>query len=86
MIAPKFPKNETERQKAVDKFVTPIELSKEIYDDITSLVAIICKTPYAVISILDRDRNEFFSSYGIKINNTSRANSFCDPTILSDEE
>jgi signal transduction histidine kinase len=86
MIAPKLPLNETARQKAVDTYVKPTKLSKEIYDNITSLVAIICKTPYAVISILDHDRNEFYSSYGIKINNTSRAKSFCGHTILSDEE
>lgn len=86
MIAPKLPLNETARQKAVDTYVKPTKLSKEIYDNITSLVAIICKTPYAVISILDHDRNEFYSSYGIKIKNTSRAKSFCGHTILSDEE
>ncbi|MFT7351460.1 MAG: signal transduction histidine kinase [Flavobacterium sp.] len=86
MIAPKFPTNETARQKAVDTYARPTKLSKEIYDNITSLVAIICKIPYAVISILDQDRNEFYSSYGMKINNTSRAKSFCGHTILSEEE
>ncbi len=45
MIAPKFPTNETARQKAVDTYVRPTKLSKEIYDNITSLVAIICKIP-----------------------------------------
>lgn len=86
MIAPKLPINETARQKAVDTYVRPAELSQDVYDNITSLVAIICNTPYAVISILDYDSNKFFASYGIKINNTSRAQSFCGHTILSEEE
>jgi signal transduction histidine kinase len=86
MIAPKFPLNEAARQKAVNTYVKSTELSKEIYDNITSLVAVICNTPYAVISILDNDRNEFYSSYGIEVSSTSRDKSFCGHSILSDDD
>ena len=57
MIAPKFPENEKERQKEVDKYELLDTLPEESYDNITTLMAYICDTPISLITLLYRDRN-----------------------------
>lgn len=53
MIFPNLPENEKERQEAVNKYKNLNRLSKETYDNITSLVASICDMPVSLISIID---------------------------------
>ncbi len=84
MIYPQVPKNEKERQDAVNKYKNLKELSSESYDNITSLIATICDAPIALISIIDNDRNFFKSNYGLDIKENTRSMSFCGHSINSD--
>lgn len=86
MIFPNLPENEKERQEAVNKYKNLNRLSKETYDNITSLVASICDMPVSLISIIDEDRNIFKSNFGLKINENTRNFSFCGHAINDSEE
>ena len=52
------------------------------YDMITKIAAQICNVPASLITLLDRDRQWFKSSFGFKIQETPRAISFCNYSIL----
>ncbi|MBC7523857.1 MAG: GAF domain-containing sensor histidine kinase [Flavobacterium sp.] len=86
MEVPKFPYNEGQRQRAVDKYKTFNKLSKESYDNITSLVAHICEVPVALITLLDYDYNTFKSHYGIEEERLPREISFCAHAINYDDD
>lgn len=83
---PKLPENEKLRQEAVDKYKNLSGLSKQSYDNITSIIASICETPISLISILDYNKNIFKSNYGSKLTETSRDLSFCGHAIHSNDE
>ena len=51
-------------------------------DDLTNLVAFICGTPMAVVSLVDRDRQWFKSRHGVQQIQTPRDISFCQHAIL----
>jgi len=84
MISPRRPDNENERQKAVNKYNLLDTLPEERYDTITDLVAFICDTPIALITLLDDDRNFLKSHKGIPFNESPRSLSFCGHTILEE--
>lgn len=86
MIVPKLPENESERQKAVNKYKNLHSLSNESYDNITSLVASICNMPISLISIIDEDKNYFKSSFGLETEENLRSLSFCGHAINDSEE
>jgi signal transduction histidine kinase len=85
MIVPKLPENESERQKAVNKYKNLHSLSNESYDNITSLVASICNMPISLISIIDEDKNYFKSSFGLETEENLRSLSFCGHAINDSE-
>lgn len=86
MIVPKLPENESERQKAVNKYKNLHSLSNESYDNITSLVASICNMPISLISIIDEDKNYFKSTFGLETEENLRSLSFCGHAINDSEE
>ncbi|WP_019142282.1 sensor domain-containing phosphodiesterase [Noviherbaspirillum massiliense] len=51
------------------------------FDDLTALAATICKTPVAVISLLDEKRQWFKSSIGLDFSETSKELAFCAHTV-----
>jgi signal transduction histidine kinase len=85
MIAPEYPKNENERQLAVNKYQLLDTLPEESYDNITALMAYICDVPISLVTLLDRDRNFLKSHHGIPFNESPRAISFCGHAINSDD-
>lgn len=56
------------------------------YDDIVNLAALVCDTPYALISLIDRDRQWFKAAAGISgLTETSRDISFCAHALPRNE-
>lgn len=51
------------------------------FDSLASLVASICKTPMAIITLLDERRQWFKSKVGLDIDETPREIAFCDHAI-----
>ncbi len=86
MIAPQIPKNEYQRQKAVEKYELLDTLPEDSFDNITRLISYICDTPIALITLLDNDRNFLKSHLGIPFNESPREISFCGHAINADEE
>ncbi|PRP66438.1 GAF domain-containing sensor histidine kinase [Nonlabens agnitus] len=80
------PSNEKLRQQALEKYQILDSLPEDSYDDITRIIASICDTPIALISLLDNDRNFFKSKHGVELSEAPRDLSFCSHTIISDDD
>lgn len=79
-IAPKLP-NETARLAAVHRSGMLDTLPERPFDDVTALVAQICGTPIALISLIDADRQWFKSRIGFDVAETGRDIAFCAHAI-----
>jgi hypothetical protein len=58
---------------------------EERFDRITRLAASVFKVPMAIVSLVDRERQWFKSTYGLDITETSRETSFCAHAVASRE-
>lgn len=79
------PENDAERVQALRNLQlldTPYE---EEYDHIIGLAASIARTPIALFSLIDQDRQWFKAKLGLDSNGTPREQAFCDHAIRSDE-
>lgn len=79
----KKPNNNTivKRVKALKQYKIVDTLPEKEYDDISRLAALMCNTPIALITLLDEKRQFFKSHYGLDINETPIAHSFCTHAI-----
>jgi signal transduction histidine kinase len=80
------PTNESKRLEALRSLNILDTLPEKEYDQITQLVASICDTPVAMISLLDEDRQWFKSKVGTNHCETDRKYSFCNYAIASSED
>lgn len=80
------PKTESQRVSALKSLDILDTLPEEEYDQITKLVASICDTPVALISLLDDERQWFKSKVGIDYCDTDKQYSFCNLAIQSEDE
>ncbi|WP_026916090.1 GAF domain-containing sensor histidine kinase [Christiangramia portivictoriae] len=85
MITPGKPTNELQRLESLRELNIIDTLPEEAYDNITRLASYICKTPIAVVNMIDADRNFFKSSYGTDLKGSPRDVSFCGHTIIDPE-
>jgi PAS domain S-box-containing protein len=72
---------EQQRLTAVDRFM---HLDAGIIQDINEIVALvaeICQTPVALVTLLDKDTQWFKASVGTEVECTPRSVSFCNTTI-----
>jgi phosphoribosyl 1,2-cyclic phosphodiesterase len=58
---------------------------EERFDRITRLAAAIFKVPMALVSLVDRERQWYKSTYGVDVAETSREVSFCSHAVASQE-
>ena len=73
--------SEAERLAALEKYAI-LDTDPELaFDDLTLLASFICKTPIAMITLIDEHRQWFKSRIGISPSETSRDIAFCSAAI-----
>jgi hypothetical protein len=73
--------DETARQRVLDTYRVVDSLPEAAYDDIVALASILCDTPIALVSLVDRDRQWFKASRGLEATGTRRDEAFCNHAI-----
>src|SRR5256885_92792 len=84
MVAAK-PINEAGRIAALEKYAILDTDPEQSFDDFTLLASFVCRTPIALISLVDEDRQWFKSRVGIDASETSRDIAFCSTAILQSD-
>jgi GAF domain-containing protein len=79
------PANEEARLAALEKYAILDTDPEQSFDDLTLLASFVCKTPIALISLVDEDRQWFKSRVGIDASETSRDIAFCSTAILQSD-
>lgn len=79
------PEDEEDRLTALQRYNILDTDPEKGFDDLTFLATYICKTPIALVSLVDRDRQWFKSRVGLSVQETSREVSFCAHAILQRE-
>jgi len=79
-----IPADENERLQALRSYQILDSVPEQEYDDITRLASYICQAPTALITLIDQDRQWIKSQIGGDFEESSRADAFCNYTILSD--
>jgi len=79
------PANEEARLIALDKYAILDTDPEQSFDDLTLLASFVCKTPIALISLIDEDRQWFKSRVGMDASETSRDIAFCSTAILQSD-
>ncbi|MFD0750550.1 PAS domain S-box protein [Mucilaginibacter calamicampi] len=79
------PDIEAKRLAALNSYNVMDSLPEKEYDAITRLASYICQVPIALITLLDEERQWFKSSIGLDIDQTTRADAFCNYTILDND-
>lgn len=73
--------DESARQRALDQYRVLDTLPQAAYDDIVRVAAVVCDTPVALVSLIDRDRQWFKARMGVDDAQTPRSVAVCDSAI-----
>jgi GAF domain-containing protein len=75
--------NEADRLNALQEYLIENNEGQEKFKDLTQIAAALCQTKHAFITLLDKDRLIFLSSFGNILTEIDRRYSFGNKTILS---
>ena len=78
--------DEFARQRALDTYHVVDSLPELAFDDITRLASMLCDTPIALISLIDRDRQWFKSNAGMDAGEGRRDEAFCNHAIQAPDQ
>lgn len=73
--------DELARRRALDTYHVLDTMPEDAYDDIVRLAALLCDTPTALVSLIDRDRQWLKAKVGFELSQTPREVAFCDHAI-----
>jgi GAF domain-containing protein len=73
--------DESARQRVLDTYRVVDSLPEAAYRDIVSLASLLCDTPIALVSLVDRERQWFKASHGLAGTGTRRDEAFCSHAI-----
>lgn len=85
MKIPDIPSNEAERLELIHQLNILDTDPEEVYDGITYIASLICKTPISTITIVDKHRQWFKAIEGGKNRENPRIYSFCAHAILENK-
>lgn len=81
MGTPSMSTNDAARLAVLQKYAILDTEPEQAFDDLTLLASYVCKTPIALISLIDENRQWFKSRVGISATETSRDIAFCSTAI-----
>ena len=81
MGAPIMSTNDAARVVALQRYAILDSEPEQAFDDLTLLASYVCKTPIALISLVDENRQWFKAKVGISVKETSRDIAFCSTAI-----
>ena len=82
----KLPPGERARLDSLKKLQILDTLQEPLFDEITKLASEVCRTPIALISLIDENRQWFKANIGLEgVTETPRDIAFCSHTILQNE-
>jgi two-component system NtrC family sensor kinase len=79
------PSQEAARVAALDRYAILDTEPEQTFDDLVILAAYICKTPIAMLSLVDERRQWFKSRVGVQIRETPKETSFCVHAIQQED-
>jgi len=85
MPAAPLPANESQRLEQLYRYRILDTEYEDSYNELAEIAAYICGTPFALISLVDRDRQWFKAAVGLEVRETPRSVSFCAHALHSSE-
>jgi len=80
-----MPAPDRDRVAALQKYAILDTEPEQAFDDLTLLASFVCKTPIALISLVDEDRQWFKSKVGMDVSQSPRDIAFCSVAIQQTE-